>query len=59
MFNFHNGRYDPVQEEIENHQPFFQHQGTQVFTAFVLRLIIWVVARLLGIKMPFRFHFPV
>lgn len=59
MFNFHNGRYDPVQEEMEGRQQFFQHQGTQVFTAFVLRLIIWFVARLLGINMPFRFHFPV
>lgn len=50
-------RYDPVEEEIESRRPFFQRLRTRAIFAFLLAVLIWLVARLLGIEVPFPFHF--
>jgi hypothetical protein len=50
-------RYDPVEEELESRRPFFQRMRTRASVAILLALLIWFVARLLGIDMPFPFHF--
>ena len=57
MFYHKPDRYDPVEEEIESRRPFFRRVRTQVTIALVLGMLIWFVARLLGIDMPFPFHF--
>ncbi len=57
MFFPNHHRYDPVEEEIESRRPFFQSQQTRGMIACLLALIIWFVAHLLGIDVPFPFHF--
>jgi hypothetical protein len=50
-------RYDPVEEEIESRRPLFQRVRTRAIVAILLAMLIWLVARLLGIDIPFPFHF--
>ncbi len=56
MFFFNHGRYDPVQEEIENRKPFFRRQQTWLIVGAVLVLLVWLVLRLLGFDVVFPFH---
>ncbi len=49
--------YDPVEEEMESRRPYFQRMQTRGMIFCLLAVIVWLVARLLGIDMPFPFHF--
>ncbi len=57
LFNPKHDRYDPVEEERESRRPWFQRQRNRAIIAILLALLIWFVAGLLGIDMPFPFHF--
>ncbi len=57
MLHLKPGRYDPVQEEIENRKPFFRRQQTRLVAAFALVAFVWLILRLLGFDVPFPFHF--
>jgi hypothetical protein len=50
-------RYDLVEEEIENRRPLFQRLRTRAIVAILLAMLIWLVARLLGIDVPLPIHF--
>lgn len=56
MFFPRHDRYDPVEAERESRRPFFQRQQTQVIIAFVLWVLIWFVAALLGVHVPLPFE---
>jgi hypothetical protein len=57
MFYRKYDRYDPVQEEIESRRPFFQRTQTRGMIAVLLAMLIWFVAQLFGVDIPFPFHF--
>ena len=49
------GRYDPVQEEIEKRRPTFRRERIQLIVGIVLIIAIWLLARLMGLDIPFPF----
>ncbi len=49
-------KFDPVQEEIERRQPFFQRSENRAILAIVLMVVIWLIARLVGVDVPFPIH---
>ncbi len=56
FWHFKETRYDPVQEEIDRRRPGFRRERILQIGAVVLIIVIWVVARLIGIDVPFPFH---
>ena len=56
FWRFKEARYDPVQEEIDRRRPGFRRERILQIMAVVLIVVIWVVARLIGIDVPFPFH---
>ena len=50
-------RYDGVKEERERRLPIYQREQFRAIAAILLGIVIWLVARLMGLDIPFVFHF--
>ncbi len=49
-------KFDPVQQEIESRKPWFQRLENRAIVAGILTTLIWLVARWLGVPVPFPWH---
>ena len=57
FWHFKPGWYDPVQEERERRRPIYRRERFRLVVGIVLIIAIWLVARLMGVDIPFPFHF--
>lgn len=58
MFShFKPGWYDSVKEERERRLPIYRREQFRLIVAIVLGIVIWLVARLMGLDIPFPFHY--
>jgi hypothetical protein len=55
FWHFKPGRYDPVQEEIERRRPSYRRERILLVVGIVLIIAIWLLARLMGVDIPFPF----
>jgi len=50
-------RYDGVKEERESRLPIYRREQFRAVVVFLLIIVIWLVARLMGLDIPFPFHY--
>ena len=49
--------YDGVREEMERRRPIYRRERFQAIVGILLAMVVWLVARLMGLDIPFIFQF--